>query len=167
MDNALHYRIEARSLQIMPDSSEATAHVALQGSSRITVAALAGVVRVTTAEGTLLARLEPGRALQFEPQAAGGAAPFAVTGCLDGSRQQLHPQGRHGPGQLRGEGGSGPGVGQPRRQARRGDRYWGEGSPPGCRGSGGYLCEPGQAGRGCLLPCRRRRRRPAPNAPRG
>lgn len=82
MDNALHYRIEARSLQIMPDSSEATAHVALQGSSRITVAALAGMVRVTTAEGTLLARLEPGTALQFEPQAAGGAAPFAVTGCL-------------------------------------------------------------------------------------
>ncbi len=82
MDNARLYRIEARSLQIMPDSSEATAHVALQGSSRITVAALAGVVRVTTAEGTLLARLEAGRALQFEPQAAGGTAPFAVTGCL-------------------------------------------------------------------------------------
>lgn len=82
IDNALHYRIEARSLQIMPDSSEATAHVALQGSSQITVAAVAGVVRVTTAEGTLLARLEPGRALLFEPQAAGAAAPFVVTGCL-------------------------------------------------------------------------------------
>ena len=82
MDNARHYRIEARSLQITPESSEATAHVALQGSSGITVAALAGMVRVTTAEGTLLARLEPGRALQFEPQAAAGAAPFAVTGCL-------------------------------------------------------------------------------------
>jgi hypothetical protein len=82
MDNARHYRIEARSLQIVPDSSEATARVALRGSSGITVAALAGVIRVTTVEGTLLARLEPGRALQFEPQAAGGAAPFAVTGCL-------------------------------------------------------------------------------------
>jgi hypothetical protein len=82
MQNARHYRIEARSLQIMPDSSEATAHVALQGTSGITVAALAGVIRVTTAGGRLLARLEPGRALQFEPQAAGGAAPFAVSGCL-------------------------------------------------------------------------------------
>jgi hypothetical protein len=82
MDNALHYRIEARSLQIMPDSSGASAHVTLQGPSGITVAALAGVIRVTTAQGTLLARLEPGRALQFEPQTAGGAAPFAVTGCL-------------------------------------------------------------------------------------
>ena len=82
MDKALHYRIEARSLQITAESSAATAHVALQGSSGITVAVLAGMVRVTTAEGTLLARLEPGRALQFEPQAAGGGAPFVVTGCL-------------------------------------------------------------------------------------
>jgi hypothetical protein len=82
MDSALHYRIEARSLQIVPDSSQATAHVALRGTARVAVAVLAGAVRVTTAEGTLLAKLEPGRALEFEPQDAGASAPFSVAGCL-------------------------------------------------------------------------------------
>ncbi len=165
MDKALHYRIEARSLQIMPDSSEATAHVALQGSSGITVAALAGMVRVTTAEGTLLARLEPGRALQFEPQAAGGAAPFAVTGCLAAVDNSFIL--KDDTAQVSFEVRAAPDLELSSLAGKRIEvtATGAKGSPPDCRGSGGDLREPGQGDRGLPAPCRRAcRRRPAANA---
>ncbi len=82
MDKASNFRFEALGLRILPDSSGTKARVALLGNQRVTVSALAGTLRVTTAEGTLLARLEPGRALEFEPQVAGAAAPFNVSGCV-------------------------------------------------------------------------------------
>jgi len=82
LEGAARYRIEAKELRIMVDSSNARAHVAVREPGQITVAALRGPVRVTTAGGTLLARLEPGVALDFEPQGAGAAAPVTVSGCL-------------------------------------------------------------------------------------
>jgi hypothetical protein len=88
IDKASNFRFEALGLRILPDSSGTKARVALLSNQRVAVSALAGTLRVTTAEGTLVARLEPGRALEFEPQVAGAAAPFSVNGCVaaDGSR---------------------------------------------------------------------------------
>ena len=82
LEGALGYRIEARELRILPESTDTVARVALGKPGRVTVAALTGGVRVTTADGTLVARLERGTALEFEPQAAGASAPVSVTGCL-------------------------------------------------------------------------------------
>jgi hypothetical protein len=82
IDKASDFRFEALGLRILPDSSGTKARVALLGTGRVVVSALAGTLRVTTAEGTLVARLEPGRALEFEPQVAGAAAPFSVSGCV-------------------------------------------------------------------------------------
>ncbi len=79
VENGAGFRIEARSLQIQP---ERNAYVALSGANRVLVAASSAPVRVTTAEGVLLASLAPGTSLEFEPQAAGAVAPFTVTGCL-------------------------------------------------------------------------------------
>ncbi|HSB12876.1 MAG TPA: hypothetical protein VLE22_00370, partial [Bryobacteraceae bacterium] len=79
VENGAGFRIEARSLQIRP---ERNAYVALNGANRVLVAASSAPVRVTTAEGVLLASLAPGTSLEFEPQAAGAVAPFTVTGCL-------------------------------------------------------------------------------------
>jgi hypothetical protein len=82
LENARRYEVEARGLRILPASSTATARVSLTEANQVQVAALAGAVRVTTAGGDLVANLEPGKALNFEPQAAGAAAPFTLTGCL-------------------------------------------------------------------------------------
>ena len=82
IESAGRYKFEAGNLRILPASPEATARVALQGDSRVRVSALAGDLQVTTDTGTLLASLDPGRTLEFEPQAAGAAAPFRVSGCV-------------------------------------------------------------------------------------
>jgi hypothetical protein len=82
IDKASNFRFEALGLRILPDSSGTKARVALMGNQRLAVSALAGTLRVTTAEGTVVARLEPGRALEFEPQVAGAEAPFSVSGCV-------------------------------------------------------------------------------------
>lgn len=76
------YEFEAGDLRILPASPEATARVALRGDNRVRVSALAGDLQVTTGSGTLVASLNPGKSLEFEPQAAGAAAPFRVSGCL-------------------------------------------------------------------------------------
>jgi hypothetical protein len=80
--NAGGYHLVAGGLRIFPGSSSARTHVAVRPTGHVTVSALAGSLTVSTAEGTLLARLEPGRALEFETQAAGAAPPFSVEGCV-------------------------------------------------------------------------------------
>jgi hypothetical protein len=82
MDRASNFRFEALGLRILPDSSGTKAHVTLLRNQRVVVSALAGNVRVTTAEGILVARLDPGSALEFEPQVAGASAPSMASGCL-------------------------------------------------------------------------------------
>ena len=85
LEGAQRYRIEARSLRILPDSPGTAARVALREPGRVAVEALAGQVRVTTRDGILLAKLESGTTLEFQPQAAGAAPPVSVTGCLTGA----------------------------------------------------------------------------------
>jgi hypothetical protein len=78
------YGIEARGLRILADGPGATGRVAISGPRKVQAAALAGSWRVTTADGTVVALLGPGTALEFEPQAVTGAqAPFQMTGCLE------------------------------------------------------------------------------------
>ncbi|MFB3779335.1 MAG: hypothetical protein ACE141_17085 [Bryobacteraceae bacterium] len=85
LEGSGRYRIEARDLQVLPESPATAARVVLRGSEKVAVEALAGSVRVTTEDGVLLARLESGTALEFEPQAAGATPPVSVTGCLTGN----------------------------------------------------------------------------------
>jgi len=82
LEGSRQYRIEASSLRVEPESSKTAARVAYGQPGKVTVAALAGAVRVTTADGVLLAKLEPGMMRVFEPQAAAAAAPVSVAGCM-------------------------------------------------------------------------------------
>jgi hypothetical protein len=78
------YWIEAYGLHIYPEKPRSAGRVAVTGDRKIQVLALAGSFRVTAADGTVVALLAPGRALEFEPQAVTGAqAPFQMTGCLE------------------------------------------------------------------------------------
>jgi hypothetical protein len=76
------YRIEAANLTIAPTSPGSSALVAVDDGKRVKVTAVAGSLQVTAADGALLAKLEAGRSLEFDRQAAGAAPPFAVSGCL-------------------------------------------------------------------------------------
>jgi hypothetical protein len=77
-----HYRIEAASLQVEADKPGATARVQLTGPRRVVVAARAGEVRVSNSDGVLIARLDSGREMAFEPQESGAASPTKVSGIL-------------------------------------------------------------------------------------
>jgi hypothetical protein len=76
------YRVEARSLRVLADGQNSAGRVQLVASNRVQVAALRGNVRVTNANGVLLASLAAGHALEFEPQASGASAPSTLTGCV-------------------------------------------------------------------------------------
>lgn len=73
--NSSAYRVDARSLHVLPAGTEAAARVVLAGANRVQVAALRGALQVTNHTGLVVANLAPGAALEFEPQAAGAAAP--------------------------------------------------------------------------------------------
>ena len=78
-------QVEANSLRIRPASESARAQVSIRQSGTVQVAALRGPVRVTTANGVLLANLQEGKTLDFTPDSTGPAAPTTVTGCLESS----------------------------------------------------------------------------------
>jgi hypothetical protein len=77
-----NYRIEAASLQVEPDKPGATARVQLAGQKRVVVAARDGAVRVTNGDGVLIARLDSGREMVFEPQEGSAAGVTKVSGIL-------------------------------------------------------------------------------------
>ena len=83
LSNTADYRVDARSLRVLPASTEAAARVLLAGSSRVQVAALRGALTVTNHAGVVVANMPMGTALEFEPQAAGAAAPSQMTGILE------------------------------------------------------------------------------------
>jgi hypothetical protein len=60
----------------------ATVRVQLTGPQRVVVAARDGGVRVSNSGGVLIARLDSGREMTFEPQDSGGAAATKVSGIL-------------------------------------------------------------------------------------
>src|SRR5580698_4747305 len=77
-----NYRIEADSLQVEADKPGATARVQLTGPNRVVVAARDGEVRVSNSDGVLIARLDSGREMAFEPQDSGAAAATKISGIL-------------------------------------------------------------------------------------
>jgi hypothetical protein len=77
-----NYRIEAASLQVEADKPGATARVQLTGPKRVVVAARDGSVRVSNGDGVLIAKLDSGREMAFEPQESGAAALTKVSGIL-------------------------------------------------------------------------------------
>ncbi|MBM3746700.1 MAG: hypothetical protein FJW34_12970 [Acidobacteria bacterium] len=77
------YRMEARSLRILAVTPEASAQVVLTGPDRVQVAALLGPLRVTNDAGVVVANIAAGKALEFEPQAAGAGAPSQLVGTLE------------------------------------------------------------------------------------
>ena len=76
------YLVQARSLKILSEGAASSGRIALAGRSKVQVAALTGALRVTNSKGILVARVMPGTAIEFEPQAAGAAAPSRLSGCL-------------------------------------------------------------------------------------
>ena len=81
LENPAGFRVEARGLVIQPETGTARGRVVLTGINTVQVAASSGSFRVLNARGVLLAKLAPGLALAFEPQAAGGLTK--LTGCLE------------------------------------------------------------------------------------
>jgi hypothetical protein len=82
MESPADYEVEARSLHISAAVPETVARVRVDGPQNVTVAALRGAVRVTNATGVLVAEVEAGKSLEFEPQEAGALAPTRASGCL-------------------------------------------------------------------------------------
>ena len=83
IDTSKAYQIQALSFKIVPVEGTASARVSITGSESVRVASLSGTFRVSNREGVLVARLFPGRSLDFFPQAeSGAAAPTKITGCL-------------------------------------------------------------------------------------
>jgi len=77
------YAVEASGLRVVPAEPQALARVAFDKDSRVLVAALNGLVRVSTREGILLANLPAGRTLAFSRQQPGAAPPVVVRGRLE------------------------------------------------------------------------------------
>lgn len=82
LESAAGYEIEARSLRISPVARDTVARIRLVGDRTVTVAAIRGAVRVANGTGLLVANVEAGSSLDFEPQVAGASAPTHVSGCL-------------------------------------------------------------------------------------
>jgi hypothetical protein len=82
LETSQAYRIEAEDLRIVPESSGAATRVALREHGKVAVVAMRGSANVTKGDGTLVARLETGTALEFALQDAGASAPVSVSGCL-------------------------------------------------------------------------------------
>jgi hypothetical protein len=81
IESAAAYPIEARTLLVYSASPDTVARVQTKDDTQVLVTALKGKVRVTNAAGVLVANMEPGAALSFDPQ-AGAAGPTRVSGCL-------------------------------------------------------------------------------------
>jgi hypothetical protein len=82
LDAAPGFEVEAGTLHVSAEQSEAIARIGLSSPGHLTVAAFRGAVRVTNSAGLLVAKVEAGASLDFEPQAAGAEAPTQAAGCL-------------------------------------------------------------------------------------
>jgi hypothetical protein len=81
MESAGGFEVEARSLHIA-GAPGAVARVKVENGRHVLVSAVRGALRVTNAGGVLVASMETGNSMVFEPQAAGAEAPTRASGCL-------------------------------------------------------------------------------------
>ncbi len=79
--SASGFEVDARSLRIAA-APDTVARIRLKGDRQVTVAAVHGGVKVLNSSGLLVAAVDQGYSLDFEPQAAGAAAPTKASGCL-------------------------------------------------------------------------------------
>lgn len=81
---AAAYGLEARGLRATPTAAHAWARIGFDERNRVLVAAVRGPVEVRNAAGLLLANLEEGRTLVFDPQGQqpGAAAPVKISGLV-------------------------------------------------------------------------------------
>jgi len=90
LESGSGYRIEALGLRVLPEGDNASGRVAVTAERKLQALALTGSLRVTAADGTVVALLTPGNALEFAPQAVTGVqAPFQMTGCLEAREGRL------------------------------------------------------------------------------
>ena len=81
MESAGGFEVEARALHIAA-APGSVARVKVDNGRNVLVSAVRGAVRVTNAGGVLVASMETGNNMVFEPQAAGAEAPTRASGCL-------------------------------------------------------------------------------------
>jgi hypothetical protein len=79
---APRYEVRASMLAISTEAPGSVARIKLNGEHKVTVAALGGPVAIRNLGGLLVARVEPGESLDFEPRDDGAAAPARVSGCM-------------------------------------------------------------------------------------
>jgi len=82
LESAPGFEVESRTLRISAAEPGTVARIRLENSPAVMVATLRGSVKVTNAEGLLVAKVEAGNSLDFDPQAAGASAPTKASGCL-------------------------------------------------------------------------------------
>jgi len=76
------FLIQAPNLRIWAPSSRWEAWVAVDGR-HAQVATVSGILKVSTEAGRTVAYVSPGNPVNLEPQAAGEAPVFSMTGCLE------------------------------------------------------------------------------------
>ena len=77
-----NYRIDAARLRVSPDAPGGIARVQITDGRDVVVAAYEGSVRVTNDQGVLVAKLDAGRELLFQPEQEGGTSLTKLSGCL-------------------------------------------------------------------------------------
>lgn len=82
---AAAYGLEARGLRATPTAPQSWARIGFDERNRVLVAAVRGPVEVRNTSGLLLANLDEGRTLVFDPQGQqpGAAAPVKITGQVE------------------------------------------------------------------------------------
>ena len=82
VSNSTGYEVEAGPVRITPNSSDAALSISVIGDKRVVASALTGGGTVSSAEGVLIAKLNPGMPLEFEGQQGTAEPNVTVTGVL-------------------------------------------------------------------------------------
>ena len=82
VSNSAGYAVQAGPVRITPNSIDATLSISVIGDKRVFASALAGGGTVSSAEGVLIAKLNPGMPLEFEGQQGTAEPNVTVTGIL-------------------------------------------------------------------------------------
>jgi capsular polysaccharide biosynthesis protein len=90
IENVVGFHLEALGLVVRPGvrsgGGSSSGRIAMEGNTRLRVAAVTGAFLVWNARGVLVANVTPGSALAFEPQPVGAASATQITGTLTEQR---------------------------------------------------------------------------------
>lgn len=76
------FRVESKSLRFSAGEPGVRARIAVREDRKVQIASASGRMHVRNAAGMLISNVDPGLALEFEPQAGGAALPSSFVGCL-------------------------------------------------------------------------------------